>query len=152
MVVGAFAMSRNRLCPFSLPVRWFCSVWSCPSGTADPVIQEYEAIDTFLLWVFALEVCLRIGSFHPPRVDFYDEKYGRRLWLHVSGRLRYCFTPWVIIDLVTILAFLPELRSLRALRLLRLLRGFQLFRYSNPFVRLARALAENRLQFYMAAS
>ncbi|MGB0648408.1 MAG: ion transporter [Bradymonadia bacterium] len=120
------------------------------AGPSDPVIREYEAIDTFLLWIFALEVCLRIGSFHPPRVDFFDEHYGRRLWLHISGRIRYCFTPWIIIDLVTILAFLPELRSLRALRLLRLLRGFKLFKYSNPFVRLSRALAENRLQFYMA--
>ena len=43
----------------------------------------------------------------------------------------------------------PQLRSIRALRLLRLVRFLKLFRYSNPFRRLGRALTENRLQFLL---
>lgn len=113
------------------------------------ILDQFEILNSGLLILFGVEVCLRVLSFHPPHMDFYAVTHGRRFWLHVSGRIRYCFTPWIIIDLVTILSFLPELRSLRALRLLRLLRGFRLFKYSNPFVSLGRALAENRLQFYM---
>ena len=116
----------------------------------DPILENYKIVNHILLFIFGLEVCLRVGSFRPSSVDFYKLNYGRRLWLHISGRLEFCLTPWIILDIITLLSFVPELRSLRALRLLRMLRGLRLFRYSNPFVRLSRALIENRLQFYMA--
>jgi voltage-gated potassium channel len=115
----------------------------------EATLARYKSLDHLLLIVFGLEACVRVMTFRPASLDFYSEGHGHRLWLHISGRIRYCFTPWMIIDIVTVLAFVPELRSLRALRLLRLLRGFKVFKYSNPFVRLGRALAENRLQFYM---
>lgn len=118
-------------------------------GRSHALVQALAQVDQYLLIIFALEIITRILSFHPPELDFYRSTGPRAFTRHVMGRLRYCFSPWILLDLVTVLAFLPELRSLRALRLLRLLRGFQLFRYSNPFHRLARALAENRLQFYV---
>lgn len=118
-------------------------------GRDHALVSALRPVDDYLLGVFAVEIALRVLSYHPPSIDFFDLKGKRYLTAHIVGRLRYCLSPWLLLDLFTVLAFVPELRSLRALRLMRLLRGFQLFRYSNPFHRLARALAENRLQFYV---
>ena len=119
-------------------------------GRAHPLAVALKPVDHYLLAFFALEIFLRVLTYHPPALDFFNHSMPRRMSSHIVGRLRYCLSPWILLDLVTVFAFLPELRSLRSLRLLRLLRGFQLFRYSNPFHRLARALAENRLQFMLA--
>lgn len=113
----------------------------------DPVMRFLAPIDTAILWFFGVELLLRVGSFHPPEVDFYAVRGSRRLKLHALGRLGYLSRPMVLVDLITVLALVPALRGLRAVRLLRLLRGARLFRYSNPFEGLASAFSENRMLF-----
>ena len=103
--------------------------------------------DQIILFVFAVDVMLRVASFRPPELDVYCGSHVATLRMHVVGRLRYCTTPLVLIDLVTLLSLSPALRSLRALRLLRLVSGARFFRYSNPFLGMLRTFAENRLLY-----
>lgn len=113
----------------------------------DPIHARLAPLDRAILWFFGLELVLRVGSYHPPEVDFYRAGGLRRLRLHLMGRLGYLVRPLVLVDLMTVLALVPALRGLRAVRLLRLVRGARLFRYSNPVEGLAAAFAENRLLF-----
>jgi voltage-gated potassium channel len=107
-------------------------------------------LDRAILAFFAVEIALRIASYRPPRLDFFDLTPSQRLTEHVVGRLRYCLQPLVLVDLLTVVALIPGLRGLRALRLLRLARTSKVFRYSNPFQGLARAFADNALLFAFA--
>jgi len=121
-------------------------------GSDDPLVKALRPVDTGLLWIFGVEVMLRILSYRPPALDFYAPRAIRHMSFHVGGRLRFCLRPLVLIDLITVLAVVPALRGLRAVRLLRLLRAVRFFRYSNPFSRLARALVDNRLLYALGFS
>ena len=90
-------------------------------------------LDRFVLWFFGAELVLRVLSYHPPKLDFFHLSAAGKLRAHVLGRLRYCLTPLMLVDIVTVAALVPALRGLRVLRLLRLLRTVKVFRYSNPF-------------------
>ncbi len=106
-----------------------------------------ERLDAALLSVFAVELLLRVVSFRPPSVQFFHLPAAERLAREVVGRLRYCLTPLILVDIVTVLAVVPALRGLRVFRLLRLLHGTGPFRYASPLQGTARAFAENRLLF-----
>jgi voltage-gated potassium channel len=121
-------------------------------GADHPLISMLEPADQALLWVFGLEVTLRIATFRPPALDFYETGVAQTMRFHVVGRLLYCLRPLTLVDLITVLALVPALRGLRAVRLLRLIRAAKFFRYSNPFAGLARAFVENRLLYAFAFS
>ncbi|MHC4838388.1 MAG: ion transporter [Planctomycetota bacterium] len=113
-------------------------------------LERLALIDDVVLALFAVELCLRVGTYRPPEVDFFAGRLAQRIWHHFLGRLRFLMTPYMLIDLLTVAALVPALRGLRALRLLRLARGLRLFRYADPVFGLARAFHENRLLFTFA--
>ena len=115
----------------------------------DPADAIVRRIDRVVLWVFAVELILRVLSFRPRELEVLAPGPSRRLLVQVVGRARYCLRPLLLVDIVTVLALVPALRGLRALRLLRLLRSAPLFRYSNPFLGLLAAFEENRLLFVL---
>lgn len=115
-------------------------------------LAPLHAADRVILWIFAVEITLRIVSFRPPAVEFFSHSRGGRLAAHLRGRLRFCLRPLTLVDVLTVAALVPELRGLRAVRLLRLLRTPRVFRYSQPFQGLARAFQENGLLFTFAFS
>jgi voltage-gated potassium channel len=118
-----------------------------PGHPAKPLLQT---LDRLVLWVFAVELVLRVGSYRPPHLGIFAKPRTGRLLDHLIGRLFYCLTPLLLIDIVTVLALFPALRGLRAMRLLRLLRTGRTFRYSNPFQGLLGGFANNRLLFVFA--
>jgi voltage-gated potassium channel len=122
------------------------------AGRFDALRLRLAAADRVILWLFAVEIALRIASYRPPAVDFFHHSPSGRLWAHLEGRLRYCLRPLTLVDLLTVAALVPELRGLRAVRLLRLLRTRRVFRYSRPFEGLARAFRDNGLLFTFAFS
>lgn len=108
-------------------------------------------LDTIVLWLFVVEITLRVATYRPPELDFYDEwLYGAR-W-HVLGRLRFLAHPLNLFDLMAVLAISPELRGLRALRLLRLVGRLRIFRYSDPLKGITRAFQDNGLLYVFAFS
>ena len=84
-------------------------------GFDHPVSQVLERIDLVLMLIFAVEVTARVATYRPPTLDFYKPSAIRGLRFHIAGRLRYCFRPLVLIDIVTVLALVPALRGLRAI-------------------------------------
>jgi voltage-gated potassium channel len=119
----------------------------------DPEFQEapwLETIDRVVLWLFALEIALRVLTFRSPIGRFYDIPPWKRMGVEIRERLRFCFEPFNFIDLLTILALYPALRGLRALRLLQLLRTSSYFRYSSPLLNTMQAFRDNSLLFTMA--
>ncbi len=116
------------------------------------VMAALDAVDVVLLSIFWIELILRVGTHRPPAVAFFKHSRARRLSHQVWGRIRYCLTPLILIDIVTVLAVVPALRGLRIFRLLRLLHGTPLLRYSSPLQGTARAFAENRLLYLGAFS
>lgn len=119
---------------------------------ATPWAPSLRQLDSLVLGVFAVELTLRVLSFHPPSLDLFDQGPWGRAKAHVLGRLRFCLKPLILVDLLTVIAVIPALRGLRALRLLRLLRTARLFRYHNPFSSLARAFQDNALLYGFALS
>lgn len=117
------------------------------SGYSVPIM-----LDRVILWAFAAEYVLRVGSYRPPLLDVFNDKTVVRLRVHVLSRLRYALRPSNIVDLLTVLALVPALRSLRALRLLRLFRGLTLFRYASPLAALERSFTDNALIYGFAFS
>jgi len=109
-------------------------------------------LDRAVLALFAVELVLRVGSHRPPALAFYDQRRGSLVWTHLVGRIKFCFRPLILVDILAVLALHPLLRGLRALRMLRLVRTAGVFRYSNPLGSLARAFAENRLLYSFAVS
>ncbi len=109
-------------------------------------------VDTGLLSVFGLEYLARVATFHPPELVVFRRPPLGRARVHVLARLRYMLQPLMLVDLITVLALVPELRGLRALRLMRLLRSRAIFRYSNPFSGLLHAFERDRLLFLLALS
>ena len=106
-------------------------------------------VERWLLGIFSAEAILRVWSYRPELLNLLDLRGTRRVRAEILERVKFCLRPWMLLDILTIVSFFPQLRSIRALRLLRLVRFLQLFRYSNPFRRLGRALTENRLQFLL---
>ena len=121
-------------------------------GPEHPLTPILTRLDTAVLVLFALEISLRVITFHPPQVSFFLRSRPGLLRTHLVGRLRYCLRPMILIDIFTVLALVPAMRGLRALRLLRLLRTVRVFRYANPFAGLARSFSENRLLYTFAFS
>ena len=109
-------------------------------------------LDRAILVVFAVEIALRIVTFRPPALAFYNKGPGWRLREHVLGRVRFALRPMNLIDLFTVLAIVPLLRGLRALRLLRLVRTTRFFKYSSPFSGLAKSFEDNRLLYSLSFS
>ena len=109
-----------------------------------------ERLDVLILWIFAVEIGLRILTYRPPSLDVFERSIAVRGATHVFGRLLYCMRPLNLIDLLTVVALVPALRGLRALRLLRLVRTSKVFRYADPFVGLSRAFRDNSLLFSLA--
>jgi voltage-gated potassium channel len=140
IIYGLIALSITILC---------VEAWL---GAYDPLVQWLAPIDIFLLWVFGLEVILRITSYRPPSLDFYRNSIIGEARSHIGGRIRFCFRPLMLIDIITVLALVPALRGLRALRLLRMLRAVRLFRYSSPLSGLARAFTDNAILYLFAFS
>lgn len=114
--------------------------------------RTLSVLDRAILALFAVELALRVGTYHPPALDFFAWNSARRLRTHLLGRLRYCLRPLILVDILTVAALVPALRGLRVLRLLRLLRTGKVFRYGNPFQGLERAFRDNGLLFAFAFS
>ena len=115
----------------------------------DRILQR---IDRVLLWIFAVEVSLRILTYRPPALEVFDQAPIARLRTEIVSRARFALTPMILIDIMTVLALVPALRGLRVLRLLRLLRTQRLFRYANPFRGLLHSFENDRLLFTFAFS
>ena len=108
--------------------------------------------DWIVLGLFGIEILIRIVTYQPTEVTFFQFSRWGRVRLELTGRLKYVLQPMNLIDLMTVLALVPALRGLRALRLLRLLRTVKFFQYASPFHGLARAFQENRLLYTFAFS
>lgn len=106
-------------------------------STYDNIVERYGAwlhfVDLFTTIFFTIEVSLRIWC-----ADLLDEKY-KGLW----GRIRYCFSFYGFIDIISTFPFYVGLympipyELLKALRIARLLR---IFRYMKSFKVLSRAM------------
>jgi voltage-gated potassium channel len=108
---------------------------------------RFDAIDSVVLWLFVIELVLRVGSYHPPILNVLRGTRAYRFRQHVLGRIRFLFTPLVLLDVLAVLALVPALRGLRALRLLRLARSVRFFRYSTPIQGVTRSLKENGMLY-----
>ncbi|MFT5456758.1 MAG: voltage-gated potassium channel [Myxococcota bacterium] len=116
-------------------------------GRAGALGTALNTLDDIILVLFIIEIIGRVGTFEPPATQFYELSPGGRIREHITGRLRFMFSPLLVIDLLSVLAVYPPFRGLRALRFLRLLRSARLFRYSSPILGIGRAVEENRLLF-----
>lgn len=155
----AFHEPGSRAYQILSAVIWVLIIASLISLSAEALLPEDSAyastlrrIDSFLLGVFALELILRVGTYEPADLKIFKRPPLGRARVHLLGRLRFMLQPMVLIDLVTVLALVPELRSLRVLRLLRLFRTIRVFRYGNPFTGLFHAFERDRLLFVLAFS
>ena len=133
----------------ALSILLFAVEWAVEDS---PWVGVVDAIDRVVLWIFAVEITLRIATWRPPELDFFRLSPTDRLRAHLFGRLRYCLQPLNLIDLVTVAAVVPALRGLRALRLLRLLRSQRLFRYANPFSGIIQSFRDNGALYAFALS
>ncbi|HIA02229.1 MAG TPA: ion transporter, partial [Myxococcales bacterium] len=114
---------------------------------------EYPALtllDEVLLWLFVVEIVLRVLTFVPPELRFYQFNRVRGIRYHLLGRLRFLLQPFNVFDIVAVASLHPALRGLRGLRMLRLVRHMKFFRYSDPLSGIARAFKDNTL-LYVAA-
>lgn len=110
--------------------------------TVDPLYEAYGRqfyiFEAISVAVFTIEYTGRLwaATEHP--------EYEHWLW----GRLRYAFSPFMVIDLIAILPFylvaMGNMRMLRALRLLRFLRLLKLTRYSESLQLLKDAVRMKR--------
>ena len=117
-----------------------------------PALATVRVLDRTLLLFFVVELFLRVGTYRPPNLQIFNYRIDRRLRVQVMGRLRFCVTPMILIDIATVVALLPALRGLRILRLLRLLQASKYFRFSSPLAGVGRAFFENRLLYAGAFS
>lgn len=102
-----------------------------------------QIVDTITVIVFTIEVTLRIWA-----ADEIDPKYSG-FW----GRVRYCFTFYGFIDIVSTYSFYVAMvvplpySMLKALRVLRLLR---IFRYMTSFRLLQRAVSSKANELFVS--
>lgn len=103
----------------------------------NPIFRNFEI---FSVVVFTIEYISRIWT------CTIDERFKQP----ISGRIRFAFTPLLLIDLVAILPFyLPmliplDLRFLRVLRLVRIFRMFKIARYFESLQILANVFRAKR--------
>ena len=155
---GAFHDREHRAWPWLQGIIWFLISVSILlfvfevtffEGAEPPLLVW---IDQILLWVFAIEIGLRVLTYRPPQTQLYNLPPKDNLKVQLVGRLRYATEPLNLVDILTVLALHPALRGLRALRLLRLARTLPIFRYSNPLYGAVRAFGDNALLYAFAFS
>lgn len=116
-------------------------------STFDDILHRYDkvlhAVDLLITLFFTVEVALRIwtaGDLHP--------EYGG--W---RGRLRYCFSFYGIIDIISTypfyLTFLVDL-PFSYFRILRVVRVMRIFRYIPAFSILRRAVMSKRRELLVS--
>jgi len=107
---------------------------------------ELESFEAFSVAIFACEYILRLWAVGV------SPKYGGKS----AGRLRFAFTPLVLIDLAAILPILlslsTDLRILRIVRLARLARLMKLARYSRATALVGRVIARTKEALIVAAA
>lgn len=116
-------------------------------GREGEVGEFLGRLDVWILWIFVVEYLLRLLTWRPEEVDFYELSVGERVWHHLLGRVRFVFSPMMLVDLMTVLAVVPLFRGLRALRLLRLLKKQTGRRAHNPVASIATTIEENALAY-----
>ena len=111
-----------------------------------------KLFDIFIITLITLNVVAVILA-TVKRLDSQYQYYFRIFEIFsvtITGRIKYIFTPFAIIDLLAILPFyLPmiiplDLRFIRAVRLFRLFRLFKMGRYSKAVFILKKALKEKK--------
>jgi voltage-gated potassium channel len=107
-------------------------------------------VDLVILAAFGVELTLRVLTWRPPDVGFYERSLPAEIWAQIRGRIAFLLQPLNLVDLLVVISAVPALRGLRALRLLRLVRAVRLFRYANPITDTIAAFRANRL-LYQAA-
>ena len=117
--------------------------WELSLPAGDPLLPILTLMDQVVLTVFAADVSLRLVTFRPPVLQVFSGSAAWRVRAHVLGRVRYFFSPAVLIDVITVASLVPALRGLRALRLLRALSGLRVFKYSNPIMEVLRSFRES---------
>lgn len=116
-------------------------------STFDDILQRYDRVLHIVDWVvtifFSIEVALRIwtaGDLHP--------EY--RGW---AGRLRYCFSFYGLIDIISTYPFYISLFTnvtFAYLRILRVVRVMRIFRYIPAFSILRRAVMSKRRELLVS--
>jgi len=111
-------------------------------------LAEFIIIDVVSVFIFTVEYFLRIWV-----CTLYEE------FSHpITGRIRFAFTPYMIIDALAIFPFyapllIPiDLRFLRILRLFRILRILKLGRYSDAVNTFHRIITRKKEQLLLALS
>jgi len=100
----------------------------------------FRIFEIFSVTIFAIEYLLRLWTC----------TINKKFINSITGRIKYIFTPFAIIDLLAILPFyLPmiiplDLRFIRAVRLFRLFRLFKIGRYSKAVVILKKLLKDKK--------
>ncbi len=155
---AAFHEPQTRIYKVVNVTVWVLIVLSVVLLVVEPFLVEQPshalrwlvAIDETLLAIFAVEVSLRLLSYRPPDLDVFRRPPLGALRTHLWSRLAFACQPMNVVDIITVMSFVPALRSLRALRLLRLLRTMKVFRYANPFEGVILAIERDRLLFTLA--
>lgn len=116
-------------------------------STYDGIVERYgkwlHFVDYFTTIFFTIEVSLRIWC-----ADLLDEKYKG-----FKGRLRYCFSFYGLIDILSTYPFYLQFfmkvpySALKALRIARLLR---IFRYMKAFSILSRAIRAKKQEMVVS--
>ena len=153
----AFHRPETRLYRWVQGLIWaliFLSVgllgWELGS-TEDPPSWLVTA-DQAVLWIFAVELALRVLSFRPAAMQLFELGLVAKVHYHLVGRLRFLLRPMSLVDLATVISLVPALRGLRVIRLLRLLRPLTVFRHVHPLESLFHAIRQNGLLFVFALS
>ena len=116
-------------------------------STYDGIVERYgswlHVVDVFTTICFTIEVTLRIWA-----ADQLDPKY-KGFW----GRVRYCFTFYGLIDILSTypfyLNFFVEVPYV-ALKVLRIARLFRIFRYVKAFNILSRAIKAKKQEMMVS--
>lgn len=116
-------------------------------STFDGIVEKYGAIlhflDIFTTIFFTIEVSLRIWC-----ADLLDEKYKG-----FKGRIRYCFSFYGLIDLVSTYPFYLNLFikvPYTVLKVLRIARLFRIFRYMKSFRLLSKAIGSKKSELLVS--
>jgi voltage-gated potassium channel len=120
-------------------------------GTVDSIAIEYSAelylIELASVAIFSLEYLAHIWSVTE------GQTYQNPVW----GRIRFMFTPLMIVDLLAILPFYlagvlaVDARFLRAMRLLRVIRLLKVARYSESIRSFSTVLQSQKEKLVIAA-
>ena len=148
--IALFAVEVAIPSPDEIPPLGERSAWEAFSAAWVSYAPVLQWVDVVILWLFGVELALRVLTFRPAGTGFYQRSPGEEIWAQIWGRIRFLTRPLNLIDLLVVIAVYPALRGLRALRLLRLARAVRLFRYANPITDVIDAFYANRL-LYQAA-